>query len=116
MCKLFAWLLVQNKILTADNLAVWEKVLDHYNFNFLQQVKPSDYRDTCAWWIQASKTIDKERRQYFNGVVIYIMWNIWKERNRRIFQTMAAPAFVVASLARDAIDTHRLAFHCVTVP
>ena len=38
-------------------------------------------------------------------VVIYTMWNIWKERNRRIFQGMAMNARQVALKAKEDIDT-----------
>lgn len=93
---------------------MWHTVLGHYDLNILRQVNLSDYNDTIAWWIPASKAIDKNRRREFNGVATYIMWNIWKERNRRIFQAVAAPAFVVAMMACDAIDSHKLDFSPLT--
>jgi hypothetical protein len=37
-------------------------------------------------------------------MVIYTMWNIWKERNRRIFQSMAINARQVALKAKEDID------------
>lgn len=109
--KFFVWTLVQNKILTADNLAirgwphhqscllcnsqqetghhlylscpfgsvVWTLVLGWYNFDVLQRSQPSDYRHLIDWWQQASSVVQKVQRRQFNGIAIYIMWNVWKD-------------------------------------
>ena len=36
-------------------------------------------------------------------MVIYIMWNLWKERNRRIFENMHKAAQQVAFLTKEDI-------------
>jgi len=38
---------------------------------------------------------------HFNGVIVYTMWNIWKKRNGRIFETLAMDARQVASKTKD---------------
>jgi len=44
----------------------------------------------------------------FNGVVIYIAWNLWKERNRRIFENVHKTAQQVASMTKeDIVQRHR---------
>lgn len=135
-CKFFAWILIQNKILTADNLQlrnwphqdhcvmcngplesglhlcllcpfateVWSLVLpwEQFDTELIQpQAQPTEI---SAWWEEAAPKVSRERRRHFNGMVIYTMWNIWKERNRRIFQGMAMDARQVALKAKEDID------------
>jgi hypothetical protein len=36
-------------------------------------------------WEKAVTVVPLTERKCFNGMVIYTFWNLWKERNRRIF-------------------------------
>jgi len=56
--KLFAWTLIQGKILMADNLE---------SSNYAQWTA----RDWC--------TLMPLMPKCFNGLAIYVMWNLWKE-------------------------------------
>jgi hypothetical protein len=47
--------------------------------------------------------VTKEDRKRFNGLVIYICWNLWKERNRRIFSNAQESALQVASRIKEDI-------------
>lgn len=52
--------------------------------------------------------VPKQERRRFNGVVIYIVWNLWKERNRRIFENVHKTAQQVASMTKeDIVQRHR---------
>jgi hypothetical protein len=42
-----------------------------------------------TWWEETACKIPKDKRRSFNSMAVYIMWNIWKHRNRRIFDSMS---------------------------
>jgi hypothetical protein len=43
-------------------------------------------------------------------MVIYTFWNLWKERNRRIFNNVTESAFQVAARIKDDIEQRKRAF------
>ena len=113
--RFFAWLLVQGKLQTADNLllkgiqcnticCLCDQELEsasHLCLHccFAQQVwflvcswsqelisLPTPNVTVQDWWnmsLQAANAADKGR---VAALLIYTAWNIWNERNRRIFQ------------------------------
>jgi hypothetical protein len=113
----FAWTLLHKKILTADNLLkrgwpcnpicclcnsapetilhlckdcpfsreVWNKVLSWAN------LPPSNgiLSDTSLydWWTGLRSLCNSQSRRRFDGLLIHFWWNLWLERNNRIFQS-----------------------------
>jgi hypothetical protein len=57
----------------------------------------------AKWWEEEASKVPKQDRKRFNGILIYIVWNLWKERNRRIFENTHMTAQQVASLAKEDI-------------
>jgi hypothetical protein len=49
------------------------------------------------------------QKRAFNGIVIYTMWNIWNERNRRIFESVALPPVQVALRIKEDVSQFRRA-------
>jgi hypothetical protein len=41
---------------------------------------PQDPPHLKAWWEEAAAKISKQEKRGFNGMVIYTLWNLWKER------------------------------------
>jgi hypothetical protein len=90
---------------------VWCLVLawEHFDTDLIRhQTQLTEIR---TWWEQAATKVPRERRRHFNGVVIYTMWNIWKERNRRIFQDTVMDARQVALKAKEDTNMHFRVFN-----
>ena len=62
-----------------------------------------------TYWRKCRAKIDQDQRRRFDGTIIYFWWNIWKERNRRIFQQQNLQPIQVASLCKDDITQYCLA-------
>ena len=140
-CKIFAWILVQDKILTAQNLqrrgwphqqqcvlcngpletglhlclccpftkAVWDQILSWENFTQVQQQPQVDPTDIISWWEEVARKVPRSERRRVNRVVIYTFWNIWKERNRRIFNNKIETVPQVAAGIKEDIEQRKRA-------
>ncbi|OEL37823.1 hypothetical protein BAE44_0001160, partial [Dichanthelium oligosanthes] len=42
------------------------------------------------WWSQSLRALPKSVRRLKAAILMYTAWNIWNERNRRIFEAKAA--------------------------
>jgi hypothetical protein len=58
-----------------------------------------------GWWKQLHRNFDKKQKPAFHG--FYFWWNIWKERNRRIFQHTSLEVAQVASLIANDLETYQ---------
>lgn len=143
---MFPWILIQNKVLTADNLArrgwphqtscilcngpletgphlcltcpfaqvVWAQVLTGENLSTFVNAPPAQAGDIGEWWEATTRLLPKDRRRQVNGLIIYVMWNIWKERNQRIFDHQFLTAHQVAIRTRENLAEYRQAFRTNT--
>jgi hypothetical protein len=62
-----------------------------------------------GWLHETSKATPKSSRHEINGFIIYITWNIWKEKNRCIFEHSSLNADEVAFRTVDNINKRRSA-------
>ena len=130
--KFFAWLLVQCEILTADKLAarqwpcnqicvlcnqeqetaahlilhcsfalsVWQK-MQIWTQQLVQM--PIGYSEIIDWWQKELAQLPKKTRRTKAAFMMYGAWNIWKERNRRIFEHKeGSPADVMHEIKTEA--------------
>jgi hypothetical protein len=65
---------------------------------------------TVAWLTSNAASANAQNQQETTGIILYFWWNIWKEHNRRVFEKVRKSAFQVALLAKEKIDTFKLAF------
>jgi len=63
-----------------------------------------------GWWKKCRVRFDKHNKPFFDGIIIYFWWNIWKERNRRTFNHISKSAEEVAFLAKEDVQQFNLAF------
>lgn len=125
------WLLVQSKILTADNMLarnwacnpvcplcdqeqetpqhlclhcvyareVWFLVT-HWSEGLIQP--PIQGMSVEEWWNTSLQGQPKEKGRRVAALLIYTAWNIWKERNRRVFEGITAnPNRVLACIKEE---------------
>ena len=131
--RFFMWLLVQEKILTADKL-----IERHWPCNplcslcrqvpetaahvclhcpFAQQVwdlvqtwmsgtikKPTGNMTIVDWWTQEVRLPTKMQQRMWAVINMYTVWNIWKERHRRTFEAREAQPVVVLHLIKEEVN------------
>jgi len=130
--RFFSWLLVQEKILTADKLQarnwpcnplcllckiapesaqhiclqcpyaqhVWELV-QSWSHDLVR--KPDANSTIEDWWTDSLQSMPKEQRRTKAAILIYTVWNLWNERNRRTFQGKEAEPLMVLQLIKEEI-------------
>jgi hypothetical protein len=76
----------------------------------LQPALQTPSNSLADWWESASLSIPREKRRDFNGMAIYTMWNLWKERNRRTFDNKYSTTVQVAERTKEDIEQYRRAF------
>ncbi|KAF8697960.1 hypothetical protein HU200_035460 [Digitaria exilis] len=92
--RLFAWLLVQRKILTTSGGLVTE---------------PTQGVEIEEWWNASMLGLPKELKRAKASIMIHTIWNVWKERNRRVFQGVATSPMRVLALIKDDLNYTSLA-------
>jgi hypothetical protein len=88
--------------------SIWRTLLHWTNLNSLANLNHDGQLHT--WWRRCRLRIDKPRRRLFDGLVVYFWWNIWKERNRRIFQNSGNDQLVVAHQIKEDVLQYSAAF------
>jgi hypothetical protein len=62
-----------------------------------------------GWWVEIWKLHNNKVSRPQATVAVYVVWNLWKERNRRVFESKVASPLLVGSLARDELNLFELA-------
>jgi hypothetical protein len=139
-CKLFAWLALHGKLLTADMLAIrgWTHdpvcplcrrapetavhlckdcpfTVALWNMakswdNDVSADTRSSFISISDWWDDMLTGKPRNEQRRISGRFLYVVWNAWKERNRRIFTGLRLTYPEVADLAREDITQRQRAF------
>jgi len=139
-CKLFSWLALHGKLLTADMLTIrgWPndptcKLCGSAPETALHLCKDCPFTTAVwtttqswdndatgshgqslpsfsEWWDDLIEGKPKSEQNRLSGRMMYVMWNAWKERNRRIFTGRRMTYVEVASIARDDIHQRLAAY------
>jgi hypothetical protein len=84
--------------------AVWQK-----NCPWIQHpTADSAPRTLRRWWRSVLRQSATDRDKHLQ-VIIYTVWNVWKERCRRIFQNIATHADHLAGLSKQDVLAYRAA-------
>jgi hypothetical protein len=77
-------------------------ILSWANMSFLRDISsPGSLYD---WWKRLRSCCCKESKKIFDGLLICFWWNIWLERNNRIFQGQQRSTVEVAQLVKDQVE------------
>ena len=90
--------------------AVWHQVLSWERLDLPQETNPANYVCISDWWETTAKMVHKNQHRDFIGLMIYIMWNLWKERNQRIFENKLHSMQQVAERIKEDLMQYRTAF------
>lgn len=86
---------------------VWSLVCRFQNFGPASASIPSDI---STWWAEISHAGSKEQVRSIKGALLTTWWNIWLERNKRIFQNSSSPELSIALQIKHDIDLRILVF------
>jgi hypothetical protein len=73
---------------------VWVRLLRSIG---LLHLCPAQDAALAPWWLAGHKSLPKERRRGFDSLVTLVWWNIWRERNSRVFNDAMKQAAELAS-------------------
>ncbi|TVU02801.1 hypothetical protein EJB05_51684, partial [Eragrostis curvula] len=139
-CKFFCWLLLQNKLWTADRIIskggqanpictlcrsttetaahmvascsysnhVWAALATSMD---LAQLPGTSYRRIKRWWDDMLGPRQHQNAASRAQAIIYITWNLWKERCRRVFDNKALPADQLVTVIRQDLQAWQTVHH-----
>ena len=66
--------------------------------------------DFDGWWLHYIAGYPKDKKRALSGIITYIIWGSWKERNRRVFSNTALNVVDVVRLVKDEMNARSLTF------
>jgi hypothetical protein len=64
---------------------------------------PSQEDTLELWWNSTLVHTPREYKRCLAAILIYTCWNLWKERNRGIFENASLPPTCILSLVKQEV-------------
>ena len=61
------------------------------------------------WWNSSLQASSTKNRSKVAVILLYTVWNMWNEQNRRIFQGISHPPIIVLSLIKEEMKIRQQA-------
>jgi hypothetical protein len=138
-CKFFSWLILQNRVWTADRLhrrgwpncgncllcnsapetaahlmfkcrysrRVWSTVKDWLGLHDFEPSEWDNFEDVKTWWLHIVHA-HPGRRKAVATLVMLVSWELWNERNARVFKHKSSMA--TATLDRIKFEARSWSF------
>lgn len=133
-CKLFAWLILQNRVWTADrlqkrgwpncgacqlckrepesaahilfkcrySLRIWNSIITWLGITNVDTSSWGNFETVKEWWLSFIY-INGKRRKSLGSLIMLVSWELWLERNARVFRNFSSlPSVVVAKIKGEA--------------
>jgi hypothetical protein len=81
---------------------IWHWLLARVGFLHLC---PDANSSLVDWWLQARAQAPNPFRRGFDTLVLLVSWEVWKERNRRMFENLSRTPAEVLALIRNEGDS-----------
>jgi ABC-type histidine transport system ATPase subunit len=62
-----------------------------------------------GWWNAVVSNKSKDEAMLTAAMVIYTAWNLWKERNRRVFEGVTESPTRLLAMIKEEVQVRRLA-------
>lgn len=89
---------------------IWRKVATWAGFECLAPGDGLIEGTVYSWWLQLGCRIPNVNRRKFDGTVAYTLWQIWKDRNGRVFENSYLGVHDTVFKIQEMIRTRELAF------
>jgi len=82
----------------------------------LTALVPSNEKPLAGWWLAQRAKVDLRYRTTLDCFVLLVCWGVWKERNKRTFNSQSSTVIMVAQdVAAEAEDWAQAGFSCISL-
>lgn len=69
-----------------------------------QRLTPRPDHQLAEWWAASRKSLPKNLRKGFDSLLVLLCWELWKERNRRVFDNASKLPAEMLKRINDEVD------------
>jgi hypothetical protein len=55
----------------------------------------------CNWWLKKRQLMESEKSRGFDALVLLVSWELWKERNARIFRNEVRSLLTITNQIKE---------------